>query len=117
MWGSLLGGVAIGLMLRSVGYPFVGEAVYWLGVIGFVGVWGGTSLTLFDERDRALERRAAATTLTVSAPVLAIGASAARVLTWTDTYTVPTVVWGALYGYVAVFVTFGVVFVWHRYRG
>lgn len=117
MWGSLLGGVAVGLVLRSLGYPFVGEAVYWLGVIGFFGVWGGTSLTLFDERDRALEQRAAATTLAVSALVLAIGASAARVLTWTDTYTVPTVVWGALYGYVAIFVTFIVVATWVWYRG
>lgn len=116
MWGFVFGGVAIGLALRSLGYPFIGEAVYWIGAIGFLAVWRGTSLTLFDERDKALEQRAATTTLALSAPIFVVGASAARILTWTDIYTVPTVVWGALYGYVALFATFGVVVTWLRYR-
>lgn len=117
MVGVLLAGVAIGLALRSIGYPFVGEAVYWLGIISVLAIWRSTSLTLFDERDQELERRTAMTTLNVFAAVLVIGASAARILTWTDTYTVPTIVWGALYGYIAMFVTAICVAAWYRYRG
>lgn len=115
--GFVVGGVAIGLVLREgLGYPLVGEAVYWLGIIGFLLVWRGTSLTLFDERDRALERRASQITLTVFAVVLVVGASLARVLSYTNTYEVPAVVWAVIWGYIALFGVFGVVYFWLRYR-
>jgi len=117
MIGFVLGGVAISLVLREViNYPLLGEAVYWVGIIGFLAVWLGTSLTLFDERDRALERQASQVTLTLFAVVLVVGASAARVVSYTDTYTVPVELWAVLWGYVALFGTFGVVYSWLRYR-
>ena len=117
MAGSLGGGVVLGLLLRGVlGYPLVGEAVYWLGVVGFLADWWGTPVTLFDERDVALERRASQLTLYVAGIAMAAGASAARVATYTDAYSVPTEVWTVLWGYVALFATFAVVYLWLRYR-
>lgn len=117
MVGSALGGVAGGLVFRGVlGYPLLGEAVYWLGIVGFLAVWRGTSVTLFDERDAALERRASHLTLTLFAGVLVVGAAAARVLSYTGAYAVPSEAWAVLWGYVAVFATFGVTYAWLRYR-
>ncbi|MFC6836568.1 DUF2178 domain-containing protein [Halomarina ordinaria] len=114
MVGSLLGGVGLSLALRVLDYPLAGEAVYWLGVLGFLAVWFGTSVTLFDERDRALERRASQLALLALAPVLVVGASAARVLPLVSDYAVPAAVWPALYAYVSVYVVFGVAYAWVR---
>lgn len=117
MYGFVLGGVALGLVLRELlGYPLVGEGIYWVGILGFLAVWRGTSLTLFDERDRALERRASQLTLTLFAGVLIVGASLARVVPLLSTYTVPAAAWPALSAYAALFGVFGAVYLWLRYR-
>lgn len=117
MIGFVLGGVAVALVLRDLlGYPLLGEAIYWLGILGFLAVWLGTDLTLFGERDRALEQRASQLTLTLFAVVLVVGASAGRVLPKVSAYDVPPEVWPALYAYASVFVVFGVVYAWLRYR-
>lgn len=117
MYGFLLGGVGLGLLLREVlGYPLVSEAVYWVGVVGFLAVWQGTSLSLFDERDRTLERRASQLTLALLAPILALAASAARVLPKVTDHSVPSELGYALYGVVAVYAVFGVVYLSLRYR-
>jgi len=114
MFGSVLAGVAAGFALRYLDYPLLGEGVYWLGIVGFLAVWRGTSTTLFDERDVALERRASQLTLLLFAVVLVVGASAARLLPLFGSGTVPPAVRGALYGYAALFAAFGVVYVWLR---
>jgi uncharacterized membrane protein len=115
--GFLVGGTAVGLVLREgLGYPRIGEAIYWLGIIGFLAVWRGTSMTLFDERDDALERRASQITLTLFAVVLVLGASSARVLSYTTTHEVPTAIWTILWGYIAIYAVFGVVYLGLRYR-
>lgn len=116
MYGFVAGGVVTGLSLRLFDYPLAGELVYWVGVLGFLAVWFGTSVKLFDERDAALERRASQITMYVFAAVLVVGASAARVLTALGVYDVPPEVSGALYGYVALFVVFGLVFLGVRAR-
>lgn len=117
MYGFVLGGVAVGLVLRELlGYPLLGEGAYWVGIMGFLVVWRGTSLTLFDERDRALERRASQLTLTLIAGVLVVGASIARLVPRISTYTVPVEIRSALYAYAALFGIFAVVYVWLRYR-
>lgn len=117
MVGFVGGGVLLALLLREVlGYPLVSEVVYWVGIVGFLAVWLGTSVTLFDERDRALERRASQLTLTLFAPVLVVAASLARVLPKVSDYAVPEAVGHALYGYVALYGMFGVVYLGLRYR-
>lgn len=116
MYGFVAGGVIAGLGLRLLDYPLVGELAYWVGIAGFLAVWAGTPVKLFDERDAALERRASQLTLYVFAAVLVVGASAARVLPRLGAYAVPPEVAGALYGYAALFVVFGLVYLGLRYR-
>ena len=117
MVGFVAGGVALALLLREVlGYPLVSEAVYWVGIVGFLAVWLGTSVTLFDERDRELERRASQFTLTIFAPILVVAASLARVLPRVTDYTVPEPIVHALYGYIALYAVFGVVYFGIRSR-
>lgn len=117
MVGFITSGVVIGIVLRELlNYPLLSEVVYWLGIIGFLAVWLGTPLTLFDERDREIERQASQITLSLFAVVLVVGASAGRVLSYTDMYTVPAAIWAALWAYVALFGTFSIVYLWVRYR-
>lgn len=116
MAGFVVGGVGIGLLLREVlGYPLLGEAVYWLGIVAFLAVWLGTSVTLFDERDRQFERRASQLTLAAFAVVLVVGASLARVLPRVTDYAVPDAVWPALYAYASLYAVFLVAYAWVRY--
>ena len=113
----LLGGVGIGLVLRLLlERPLLGEAVYWVGVLGFLAVWFGSPVTLFDERDKALEQRASVLTLGVFAVVFPVSASAARVLSYTDTIEVPAEIWTVLWGYVALYGVFVGIYGWLRYR-
>jgi hypothetical protein len=116
MFGSLLVGVLLAFAARGFGYPLVGEAVYWVGILGFAAVWLGTSVTLFDERDAALERRASQLALTLAAPLLIVAASALRTANELFGYTAPAVVQGALYGVIAVYVLFALAlgYVWLR---
>ena len=114
--GSIVVGVLAGLALRFLDYPLAGEAVYWLGILVALGVWLGTSVPLFDERDAALERRASQRTMTIFAVVLIVGASAARVLPLVSDVVVPREVWGALYGYVALFAVWVAAYLWLRFR-
>jgi len=116
MFGSVFGGVAVGLVLRSLDYPVVGEAVYWVGILAFLAIWKGSDVQLMDERDWALERRASLSALQIVSAVLVVAASASRLLTWLTDYTVPTLVWGALYGYIGLFIAFGASYLWHRSR-
>lgn len=114
--GSIVAGVAAALALRFLDYPLLGEAVYWVAIVVAVVILLGTAVPLFDERDAALERRASHVTLSLFAVVLVVGASAARVLPRVSDLTVPPEVVGALYGYVALFATFAVAYLWLRYR-
>ncbi|WP_232820473.1 DUF2178 domain-containing protein [Halorussus litoreus] len=117
MFGVLLGGVGLALLLREVlGYPLISEAVYWLGIVGFFAIGFGTSLTLFDERDRALERRASHLTLNIMAPVLATVASVGRLLPRLTDYALPAEIWPALYGVIAVYAVFGISYTVLRYQ-
>lgn len=116
--GFVVAGAGLGITLRELlGYPLVGEAVYWVGIVGALAILLGTDVSLFDERDVALERRASRITLNVFAVVLVLGASAARTLSYTGLYDVPAEIWTVLWGYVALIVVFGLVYLGLRYRG
>lgn len=116
MFGCIAIAVLLGFGFRAVDRPVLGEAVYWLGILGFFGIWFASPLSLFDERDRALERRASLLAIQVVGAVLVLGASAGRLGVALDLFTLPTAVWGALYGYVGLFVVFGVAYAWIKYR-
>jgi hypothetical protein len=116
MFGAMFGGVAVGLVLRWLDYPVVGEAVYWVGILVFFAIWRGADIELMDERDLELERRASVSALLIIGTLLVVGASASRLATWLTDYTVPPVIGGALYGYVVLFIAFGLSYFWHRAR-
>lgn len=116
MFGTIGLGIAASIVLRALEYPLVGEAIYWLGIIGFLGIWFGTSVSLFDERDARLEQRASQFTLYVAAVVLIVGASGSRVYATVTDQAVPPALEGAIYGYIALFAVFGVAFLWVRYQ-
>ena len=114
MSGAVFGGVAVGLVLRWLDYPVVGEAVYWVGILAFFAIWKGADIELMDERDLELERRASVSAIGIVGAVLVVVASASRLVTRLTDYTVPTLMWGALYGYVGLFIAFGVAYFYHR---
>lgn len=113
--GSLLGGIAGLFVVDAVGPPLAAVAVYWLGVGGFFAVRRAAPMPLFDERDRALERRASYDTLRVVGAALIIGAPAAAALERMGRLTVSPVVDGALAGIAASFGVFGLAYLARRY--
>ena len=116
MYLAVFGGTGIGFLLRYLDYPVVGEAVYWVGIVAFIAVWKGSDVQLMDERDWALERRASLSALQIVGATMVVVASGSRLVTWLTDYTVPTLVWGALYGYIGLFIIFGLSYLWHRSR-
>jgi hypothetical protein len=116
MFGAVLAGTLGFVLADAAGYPLVGVGLYWAGFLAFLGVWRGTETTLFDERDRALERRAIAVTFTLTALVMIALWPTLLVLGETNVYTAPPVFDGALLTVSAQAVVFGVVYLWLRYR-
>lgn len=116
MIGSILAAVVLSVLLRNFEYHLAGEAVLWLGFLTYGVIWKGTDVQVMDERDWELERRASLTAIQLVGAVLIVGASTARLLPLLTDYTVPVIVSGALYGYVGLYVAFGVAYLWHRYR-
>lgn len=116
MFSVLLGGVAISLGLRSLDYPLVAEVVYLLGFFGFLAIWQGTSIQLFDERERQIEERACAVTLTITAFALIFGASAGRLLPLLTAYSYPTWLNAVIYAFIGQFIVFAAVYGWLRFR-
>jgi len=116
MYGSIVGAVVLTLVLRNFGYPFVGEAVYWLGIVAFFAIWTGTDVQVMDERDWELERRATLSAFQIIGAIGVVGASALRLLTYLTEYTIPAEVQGAFYGFIGLFIAFGLSYLWHRSR-
>lgn len=92
-----------------------GSGVYWLGIVGFFAVRRTAPMTLFDERDLALERRASYDALRVAGVALVACAPAAGGLEGTGRLTVPPVVDGAIVGVAATFGVFGLAYLARRY--
>lgn len=114
-WGSFVVGVLGFLTGSFLGYPIVGVGVYWAAVIGMLVIWKGTSLQVFDERERALDRRASHITLTLVGLALIIGGPGRAVFSELG-YQASPLVEGALWGYALQFVLFGIVYLALRYR-
>lgn len=109
--GSMLGGIAVSMVVYAVGPPLVAVAVFWLGIVGFFAVRRAAPMTLFDERDRALERRASYDTIRVVGAAFFIGAPMVKV----GGLTVPPVVDGALVGIEATVYVFVLAYIARRY--
>lgn len=116
MYGSVLLGTLGFIVASTIGYPIAGVGIYWIGILGFLAVWQGTSFSLFDERERALERRASVITLTLSGLVMIAAGPAEVVLSEVGLYSAPPVFEGALLTISVQAVVFGLTYLWLRYR-
>jgi len=113
--GSLLLGIVGLLAVDAVGLPLVAVGVYWLGIAGFFLIRRAAPMTLFDERARAIERRASYDTLRVAGAVLVVGVPTVAVLEQMDQLTAPPVVDGVIVGVAATFGVFGLAYLARRY--
>lgn len=116
MIGCVLAGTAGFVSAESAGFPVVGVALYWVGFGGFLAVWQGTSVTLFDERDRALERRAIAIATTGFVLGMILLGPTLAVLSELGIYTPPAAFDGVLLTVAVQAGLFAVVYGWLRYR-
>jgi len=115
MYAAVLGGVLGFMGAVKLGYQLVGLAVYWVGVLTFVGIWKGTSVQLFDERDVSLERRTSLLTFQIAGIVGVLWMSTLVVLNISTTVEVPARVWGGFLTLSGLFVLYGVVYLVLRY--
>jgi uncharacterized membrane protein len=115
MYASVAVGVVGFLLADELGYSLVGLGLYWAGLVAFVGIWKETSVSLFDERDAALERRASHLTLQIAAVVGFVVMTALVVIEEVGGGA-PELVWGGFLALSGLFVLFGVVYTVLRYR-
>ena len=116
MYGSVLLG-SLGLIVASrLEFHLLAVGIYWAGVAAFFAIWRWTSVPLFDERDAMLERRASLLALQVVAAVGIVVIPSAVALSELGYFEMPPAVEGAIYAYAALFVVFGVAYVWLRFR-
>lgn len=116
MYGSVFGGVLGFVTAVELGYPLLGLAVYWVGIVAFVGVWKGTSVQLFDERDVSLDRRASLLTLKIAGVVGVLWMSALVVLNAATAVEIPDLIWGGFLVLSGLFVLYGAVCLLLRYQ-
>jgi len=116
MYASILVGVAGFIAGDELGYPLAGLAVYWAGILSFFGIWKGTSVTLFDERDAALERRASHATIAIVGVIGVLSFTSLVVVGEMATVEVPDLVWNLYLGYAALFALWGAVYTVLKYR-
>lgn len=116
MYGTLLGGVLGFIIAVELGYQLVGLAVYWIGVLAFVGIWKAASVQLFDERDVSLERSASLLTLKIAGVAGVLWMSTMVVLNTTTTIEIPDRVWGGFLTLSGMFVLYGTIYLVLRYQ-
>ena len=99
----------VGWMITDIeSVLFVGLGLYWLGGLGMgIGYWH-SPVSVRDELEQRMEREASQTTLTFVAAVTILGFPAEVVLSTTGVYTVPDGLRGALWGYLLLFIIFGI---------
>jgi uncharacterized membrane protein len=114
---GLLGAGILALFVAIALDRFVlGVALYWAGGLGMALVQRFSPVELYDERDSAIERRASQTTLNVFAYVFVLGTPGGLVLAETGAVALPGWFHGATWTLFAIYVVFGAVAVYHKYR-
>ncbi|WP_254840715.1 hypothetical protein [Natronomonas marina] len=109
MYGALAVGIVSYIAGLRLELPLVALGVYWAGFLGFVAVWKGSSVTLYDERHERMEAKTATTTVGIIAIVLIAVAPATPALQAAG-YALPPLAMGALYGYAGMFGVYGLVY-------
>jgi uncharacterized membrane protein len=110
--GAIL--VAAALLERDV-LVFLGVAVYWAGMVGYLAIKRRSPVRTRDEREARISQEASELTLNVLAAVLIFSAPAITVLETTGAYEAPRFVWGMVTMLVLVAMVVGVAN-WHVER-
>jgi len=121
---ALLGLVAIGVVAMFVGVEvgrnFAGLVVYSVAALGAVALtlYGqfSDSVTLMDERDRRLHERASNAVVSLFSYVGVPTVVALYLLDATGRFVIGPTIWGAIYGFSAFYLLWGVVYVAFRLR-
>jgi hypothetical protein len=118
--GAVIAGV-IGLFVGvEVGQPLAGLVLYAVAVVvtyGITGyVWYSDSLAMTDEREAKLERRASHVTAVLLGGAGVFTITALSLLQATGQYTIGPLVDGAMGAFVVFWATWGVIYLWFRYR-
>ena len=115
-FASLVAGIVGSVVASSVDQHLVGVLIYWAGFVGMLGVWQFSPVTLYDERDTAIERKASDYTLGVFAIVGVLAIPGLVALEAEGILTLPAAFDGMAVTFVAVFVLFGVIYTVLRRR-
>jgi len=94
----------------------VGVLLYWAGFFGMLAVWRFSPVTLYDERDTAIERTAGDYTLSVFGFVFVLGAPGGLALEEGGLVDLPAAFDGAMWTLFAIYAVFGVVYTVLRRR-
>jgi uncharacterized membrane protein len=116
LFGGLIAAAMLAfLTLDFVGRPILAVAAYWTFVLGAVVVLYRSD-AIMDERDRALERIASHRTIMLVGAGLIVLGPGVDALAEANVYDVPPIVDGFLFGWVAVFVVWGLSYGVTRFR-
>jgi len=116
MYACIAVGVVGFIAAVELDYPLVGLVVYWAGILAFFAVWKGTSVTLYDERDIDLERRASLLTLQIAGVVGVLAMTVLVVAGQVPSLAVPERVVGGFLAISGLFLVYGVVYTVVRHR-
>ncbi|MGM0448558.1 MAG: DUF2178 domain-containing protein [Methanobacteriota archaeon] len=114
---GLIGAGILALWIGIATDRFVlGVALYWAGGLGMGLVQRFSPVTLYDERDTTIERKASQNTMNVFAYVFILGTPGGLSLHESGVVTLPGEFYGATWPLFAVFVVFGASVLNHKYR-
>lgn len=116
MYAAVILGVLGFVGAAELGYQLFGLAVYWSGILVFLGIWQTSDIRVFDERDIALERRASLLTLKFAAVIAIFMMSVMVVIDATHVGEVPATIWGGFVGIASLFAVYGLIYAMLRYR-
>ena len=111
LWAGILSlFIAIGIWMTVPEdiVVFAGTGLYWLGFLGMLGIYFGTSISLEDERDAQIAAEAGGVTLGAIAVLFVFFTPAAVALDATGTYQMPAEVWGVSGAFFLVFAIYSV---------
>jgi len=94
----------------------VGVLLYWAGFFGMLAVWRFSPVTLYDERDTAIERTAGDYTLSVFGFVFVLGAPGGLALEEGGLVDLPAAFDGAMWTLFAIYAVFGITYTVLRRR-
>lgn len=116
MGACLIVGIVTYIVALQLGYVLLGTVIYWGAFLGILGIWKGTAIELYDEREQMIDLEAGGSTLSLFAYVLVFGAPGMVALESGGYYAAPPEFWGAMIGYAGLYLVHGAIYIISRVR-